>query len=155
MPDSSPWRVLAEASEHALLQRADVLLCQLRKAPTPVVLQAIEGALAQHPTPMVVVIHAAPSVGLPDTQTRLTASRIMKMSAPKIAAWVVVLEGSGFLRSALRSVANTVRLIARTRFLLAVVTNAQEAQAWIAEHTSAEVTAADITAPHLGGRAAS
>jgi len=147
--------VLAESGEGRLLRRADVLLCQLRKAPTSAVLEGIERALQAHPEPMVVLIHVAPTVGLPDTQTRLTASRVMKGSAPKIAAWLVILEGSGFLRSALRSVASTVRLIARTRFLLDVVTNPEEAEAWLAQHTTVGLTAAEIVAPSLEDRAAS
>ncbi len=154
MPASTPWEVLVETPGYTLLKRSAVLLCRLHTTPTPLLLRGIERALEQHSEPMAVVIHAGASVSVPNTQTRLAASRVMRLSAPRISAWVVVLEGSGLIRTALRSVANTVRLIARSQFPLRLVASAAEATTWLAEHGTVEVTVEDIVSP-IDDRAAS
>ncbi|MGH1347854.1 MAG: hypothetical protein ACRBN8_40240 [Nannocystales bacterium] len=154
MSAPTPWEVLVETPGYTMLRRSTVLLCRLRSTPTPLLLRGIERALEQHPEPMTVVIHVEASVSVPNTETRLAASRVMRLSAPRIAAWVVVLEGSGLIRTALRSVANTVRLIARSQFPLRLVASAAEATTWLAEHSTAEITAEDIVSP-VSDRAAS
>ena len=143
----STWAVRAATPGFAVWVRSRVVLCRVHVAPTTEVVATLRSELARIGDPAVVVVVAEPTAGLPDAKTRRDAVALMRRAGAGIEAWLVVLEGSGFVRSAMRTVASTVRLLARPSFKLQIVDSAAAGAAWLAEHTSAVVREDELATP--------
>lgn len=144
MKQLDEWRTWAKSEDYVVSLRAGVVLCRVLGVPSTTVLEDVRAAVQSCDAPAVVIIVVTQAARIPSNQTRLQAIRLMTDLADHIAAWVIVLEGAGFLRAAMRSVANTLRLLARPRFPMQVVTTAEEAIAWLSEKADVDVVAEDL-----------
>ncbi len=141
------WRTESTGPGHVVATRPDVVLCRLLARPTPEVLAELRRAITSNDTPVAVIVVVAAGAELPDGETRRRATRLMKTCADSIDAWVVILEGGGFLRSAMRSVGNTVRVLARPGFPLNIVDTPNAAADWLATNSKVQLTAAELGWP--------
>jgi hypothetical protein len=151
-PTEQPTLLDSEPGRFSFWALQNVTIFVWRDQPTRDALlrlqQAAEPRAKQYPEGVSDVHVVVGRITLPDDSTRQALIRISKLAAPHLAAVAVVVEGTGFWASALRSLITSIRVVLPGTFEMALFGTTEELVRWLPD-VHAKRTALHIDASEL------
>lgn len=99
--------------------------------------EAIQTAVQRSPDGVFVVLRLGALLPIPEGEARSIVVETMRRFDKDLLGWIIVMEGEGFRAAAARTVASTVRLLARASFPMTITADVSEGASLIAARIEA------------------
>jgi hypothetical protein len=129
-------QILAADDEYCIALWGNLLASAWSGTPTPSrvlrLRESINEASRKNPDGIIVVLRLGALLPIPEGEARAIVVETMRRFDKDLLSWVIVMEGEGFRAAAARTVASTVRLLARGSFPMPITGDVREAASLIA-----------------------